>query len=343
MARILGSSVTMLLLLGCGQPASRSFITGQPSHPRAFQSGCNPEYALAATLQGAGGAWYHVPSHAVSESVWSALWDHTALTPALRTPSESLMQALLRKMDILADNIANAETVGFKRTRVFIESQATETNDAIAEEGSGLPIPFEGVPVAGSRAMVRTEIAFDQGSTLQASNLDVMIQGDGFFQVRLPDEQIGYTRGGHLVRTADGLITLAGTAELRLVDALVIPEWMPTNSVSIGSNGEVSALDEDGQIQVLGQLRLARFPNQSGLRRYAANVLVPTDASGVPVVGVPGEDGLGLLIPGHLERSNADFVSELLELRTTRQRFDATLVLLQLAAAGPSAGRTQAE
>ena len=106
--------------------------------------------------------------------------------------------------------------------------------------------------------------------------------------------------------------------------------------MSIGSNGEVCGLDQDGQIQLLGQLRLARFPNPSGLRRYTANVFLSTDAAGVPIVGVPGENGLGAIIPGHLEMSNADFVSELLELRTTRQRFDATLVLVRLAAEAPS-------
>jgi flagellar basal-body rod protein FlgG len=343
MSRILGAGVAMLLLLGCGQPASRPFVAAQPSPPHTFQGGRNADYALAATLQGAGGARYHLASHAVSDSVWSALWDQAALTPALRTASESLMQALLWKMDILADNIANAETISFKRTRVFIESQATETDDALAEEGSGLPIPSEGAPVAGSRATVRTEIAFDQGSALQASNLDVMIQGDGFFQVRLPDERIGYARAGHFVRNADGSIVLGGAQNLRLVDALVIPESIPTQNVTISSSGEVAGIDDDGQIQILGQLRLARFPNQSGLTRYGASVFLPTDASGLPVAGVPGEDGLGLLIPGHLERSNADFVSELLELKTTRQCFDATLVLLQLAAAGPSAGHTQTE
>ena len=192
MARILAASVTMLLLLGCGQATSRSLISAQPSHPRAVQGRSDADYALAATVQGVGGAWYHVPSHGVSESVWSALWDHAALTPALRTASESLLQALLGKMDILAYNIANAETIGFKHTRVFIETQTRKKNDGFAEEGSEVPIPSEGTPIAGVRATVRTDILFDQGSALQAGNLDAMIQGDGFFQVKLPDERIGY-------------------------------------------------------------------------------------------------------------------------------------------------------
>ena len=108
MSRILGASVAALLLLGCGQTASRSLISAQPSHPRALQGRSATDYALAATVQGAGGAWYHVPSHGVSESVWSALMDHAALTPPLRTTSESLLQALLRKMEILAYNVSNA-------------------------------------------------------------------------------------------------------------------------------------------------------------------------------------------------------------------------------------------
>lgn len=343
MARILGVTVTMVLLWGCGQTGSQSLIYGQPWYPRAVQGRSAADYALAATVQGAGGAWYYVPSHGVSESVWSALWDHAAMAPTLRTASESLLQALLGKMDLLAHNITNAETIGFKRTRVFIETQTTKKSDGLAEEGGEVPIPSEGTPIAGARATVRSDIVFDQGSALQAGNLDAMIQGDGFFQVKLPDGRMGYTRAGHFVRNADGLITPGGTQKLRLVDTVVIPESIPSSDVSIGSNGEVAGLDEDGQIRLFGQLRLTRFPNQAGLTRYTANVFVPTDAAGVPIVGVPGENGLGTIIPGHLEMSNADFVAGLLELRTTRQRFDATLVLVRLAATAPSAGHSVAE
>lgn len=343
MARILGVGVVTLLLLGCGQAANRSLIGTRASHPYAPQGGPAAGYALAATTPGVDRAWHRVPSHAVSENIWSALLSRAALTPALRTASESLLQSQLRKMDVLADNIANAETVGFKRTRVFIETRGTTAGGGSVQEGSEPGAPSEGAPIAGGRATVRTEILFDQGSALEARNLDVMIEGYGFFRVKLPDGRIGYTRAGHFVRTADGVIVPNVGQGLRLVDTLVIPEAMATDDVWIDSSGEVSGVDEDGEAQIIGQLRLARFPNPSGLRRYTANVFLPADAVGVPIVGVPGEDGLGMLIPGCLERSNADFVSELLELATTRQRFDATLVLLRLAAAAPAAGQSLTE
>lgn len=320
MVRILNISIVAVLLCGCVQTADWSVFSARPACLRAIQGPTVADYALAAAVRCAGGASYDARPQDVSEAVWSKLWDNAALSPALRTSTESLMQALLRKMEILTYNVSNAETVGFKRTRVFIEMQAAE-----------------GTSTGDERVTVHTEIVFDQGSALQAGNLDAMIAGDGFFRVKLPDGRIGYTRAGHFVRNAAGVITLGGIQGLPLADAVAISEVTPASDVSMGSNGEVSGLDEDGEIQILGQLRLARFPNPSGLRRHAASIFVSTDEAGAPIVDVPGENGLGAIIPGHLEMSNADFVTEANELATTRQRFDATLVLVRLAAAGPPA------
>jgi flagellar basal body rod protein FlgG len=343
MSRILGASVIMLLLLGCGQTASHPSVSAQPPQVYTARERCSADGVLAAAVRDTGGAGYYAPSHPASEGVSAALWDHAALTPALRTASESLVQALLRKMEILAYNVSNVETIGFKRARVFIETQTTEANGGLARTGSEPGSSPGETATAAERVTIRSEIVFDQGSALRAGNLDVMIQGDGFFQVRLADERIGYTRAGHFVRSADGSIMVGGTPELCLVNNLVIPESIPTQDVAISSRGEVSAVNNDGQIQILGKLRLARFPNQSGLSRHGPRVFLATGAAGAAVVGAPGENGLGLLLPGHLELSNADFVSEMLELATTRQRFDATLVLVRLAAVGPSAHQSPAK
>jgi flagellar basal-body rod protein FlgG len=171
-------------------------------------------------------------------------------------------------------------------------------------------------------ALSNTQIRFTQGSAMQTGlGLDAMIQGDGFFQVELPDGRTAYTRAGNFVRNADGELVLGNSIGYRLKDTPTIPDDVSTDQVSIGSNGQVVALTPDGTQQVLGQITLARFANPGGLIQYGANVFLQSEASGDPTEAEPGLSGTGTLLPGTLELSNTEAVTELVELIKTQRVF----------------------
>ena len=242
------------------------------------------------------------------------------------------MQALSTKIDVIANNIANAETVGFKSSRanfqdLMYQLRAQPGAQTSAETSSPLPNQV-GLGVAISNTQVR----FTQGSAMQTGlSLDAMIQGDGFFQVELPDGGTAYTRAGNFVRNADGELVLGNSIGHRMKDSPVIPEEISTEHISIGANGEITALDADGTQSVLGQIELARFANPSGLIQNGANLYLQSEASGEPVAGVPGADGLGTLLPSTLELSNTEAVTELVELIKTQRVFQMNSQTIQTA------------
>jgi flagellar basal-body rod protein FlgG len=241
------------------------------------------------------------------------------------------MQALSTKIDVIANNIANAETVGYKASRVNFQDLLYQIRTQPGVQTSTETTSPLGTQIGLGVLVSNTQIDFKQGSAMQGTNTDAMIQGDGFFQVELPDGRTAYTRAGNFVRNSDGELVLGNSMGYRLKDTPTIPENIPTESVSIGSNGEVSGLDESGTQQVLGQLQLARFPNPSGLIQYGANVYLESDSSGTPVEGNPGETGMGSIIPGHLELSTTEAVTELVELIKTQRVFQMNSQSIQTA------------
>ncbi len=241
------------------------------------------------------------------------------------------MQALSTKIDVIANNIANAETVGYKSSRVNFQDLLYQIRTQPGVQTSSETSSPLGTQIGLGVLVSNTQINFKQGSAMQGTNLDAMIQGDGFFQVELPDGRTAYTRAGNFIRNADGELVLGNSMGYRLKDTPTIPENIPTSDVSIGSNGEVVGLDENGQQQVFGQIQLARFPNPSGLIQYGSNVYLESDASGPPVEGQPGQDGLGSIIPGHLELSTTEAVTELVELIKTQRVFQMNSQSIQSA------------
>jgi flagellar basal-body rod protein FlgG len=241
------------------------------------------------------------------------------------------MQALSTKIDVIANNIANADTVGFKSSRVNFQDLLYQIRAQPGVQTSTETATPLGTQIGLGVLVSNTQIDFKQGSAIQGNNLDAMIQGDGFFQVELPDGRTAYTRAGNFVRNADGELVLGNSMGYRLRDTPTIPEEIPTSSVFIGSNGEISGLDESGEIQIFGQLQLARFPNASGLIQYGANVYVESAASGTPTEGNPGETGLGTIMPGHLEQSTTEAVTELVELIKTQRVFQMNSQSIQTA------------
>ncbi|MFQ5806191.1 MAG: flagellar basal-body rod protein FlgG [Phycisphaerae bacterium] len=241
------------------------------------------------------------------------------------------MQALSTKIDVIANNIANAETVGFKSSRVNFQDLLYQIRVQPGVQTSAETAVPLGTQIGLGVLVSNTQINFRQGSAIQGTNLDAMIEGDGFFQVDLPDGRTAYTRAGNFVLNADGELVLGNSVGYRLTDTPTVPENIPSDKVSFGSSGELSGLDENGQIQTLGQIRLARFTNPGGLIQFGSNVYLESEASGPPIEGEPGEEGFGTIMPGHLEQSATEAVTELVELIKTQRVFQMNSQSIQTA------------
>lgn len=232
------------------------------------------------------------------------------------------MQALSTKIDVIANNIANADTVGFKSARANFQDllyQIRAQPGVQTSEETSSPLPTQ---IGLGVALSNTQLRFTQGSVMQTGlSLDAAIQGDGFFQVELPDGGTAYTRAGNFVRNAEGELVLGNSIGYRLKDSPTIPDEIPTSQVSITPDGQVVAINADGEQEILGQFELARFPNPGGLIQNGANVYLQTEASGEPVEASPGLEGMGTLLPGTLELSNTEAVTELVELIKTQRVF----------------------
>jgi len=229
------------------------------------------------------------------------------------------MKAQELLIDVTANNLANVNTNGFKRSQVDFADQLYSTiQQAGSEMATGQPTPV-GLQVGSGVRPTGTTKLFTPGSVEQTGNpLDVAIQGDGFFQVLDSNGNERFTRDGALRRNADGtLVTMDGYA---LADGIQIPAGAA--NISIGHGGLISYSDETGITQTVGPMNLARFPNPAGLSSEGGNLYATTIASGDPVVGPPGQAGAGMLIGGQLERSNVEVVTEMIGLITAQRAYE---------------------
>jgi flagellar basal-body rod protein FlgG len=181
----------------------------------------------------------------------------------------------------------------------------------------------------GTRA-ASNEIIFSQGNFIQTSNpLDLVIQGRGFFQVRLPSGEIAYTRAGSFHLDRDGnLVTLDGDP---IEPQITIPP--DAQSITVAADGTVS-YTQPGQTaaQLAGQIQLANFQNPAGLNSIGRNLFLPTDASGDPTIGTPGgQEGLGTLLQGYLEQSNVSVVEEFINLIVSQRAYEANAKIVKAA------------
>ena len=237
---------------------------------------------------------------------------------ALRTAASG-MTAQQIYVDVIAHNLANVNTTGFKKGRANFEDLLYETLQAAGSNAGGgrPPAPLQ---VGHGARLVSTAKVFSQGdSEVTGQPLDVAIEGGGFFQVELPDGTTGYTREG--VLSVDGQGRLVTPRGLALTPAITFPE--DTVSILINAQGRVIARTAASTTETeLGQLLLARFVNPAGLEATGGNVLRETPASGTPIVGAPGELGVGTLRQGALERSNVDAVEEMVNLIVAQRAFE---------------------
>lgn len=230
------------------------------------------------------------------------------------------MQAQQLNLDTIANNLANVNTTGFKRNRVDFQDLLYQIlTPAGTRVAAGAEAPT-GVQVGHGTRPVATQKIWSQGNFQQTENpLDLIIEGDGFFQLARPDGTIAYTRAGAFKRDSQGQIV--NSEGYVLQPAIRIPE--DAVSISIGSDGSIS-VTVAGQTaaQQLGQIELARFVNPAGLNAVGRNMFLATGASGQPQTGIPDDKGFGSINQGFLEMSNVSVVEEMVQLIAAQRAFE---------------------
>lgn len=234
--------------------------------------------------------------------------------------SKTGLAAQDRQLATISNNLANVGTVGFKRDRAVFEDLLYQNQrQPGGQQTQETQLP-SGLQLGTGVRVVATQKEFTEGNiqvTEQA--LDVAIDGRGFLQVLQPDGTIAYTRNGQLQINGEGQL-VNGDGYL-LEPAIIVPEGV--NKITIGTNGTVNAYTPGvADPQQLGDITLADFINPSGLQAIGGNLFVETVASGNPLQGIPGENGMGALKQGMLESSNVDIVEEMVNMITTQRAYE---------------------
>jgi flagellar basal-body rod protein FlgG len=229
------------------------------------------------------------------------------------------MTAQQMMIDVIANNLANINTPGFKRSQIdFQDLLYIKMRESGTEVASGINAPG-GLEIGSGVRAASTIKVFTAGELENTGRkLDIAISGDGFLQVVLPNGDIRYTRDGALQTNATGqLVTTTGYL---IEPAITVP--IDAVSIDIGKEGGVNVVDAAGTSSVVGTIQLVRFPNQSGLSSEGDNLLAQTEASGTPTTGTAGQNGFGTIQAGFLEKSNVQMVSELVNLITAERAYE---------------------
>ena len=235
--------------------------------------------------------------------------------------SSTGMLGMQTQIDTTANNIANVNTIGFKKSRAEFADLMYRVQEYAGTSTSGTTKSPTGIEVGlGVRATAINKI-FSEGSLKQTdNNLDVAITGKGFFKMELPDGTEVYSRNGAFKMDENG--SIVNSDGYKLIPEVVIPE--DATNISIGSDGIVT-VTQPGQAQAtqIGQILTTNFINPAGLHAMGDNLFIETDSSGQPIDGTPGVDGLGVLRQGFVELSNVQLVVELTDLITGQRAYDA--------------------
>ncbi|PYS40926.1 MAG: flagellar basal-body rod protein FlgG [Acidobacteria bacterium] len=230
------------------------------------------------------------------------------------------LEAQQLNIDVIANNLANVNTAGFKLSRAEFEDllyQNLRASGAASSTSTDLPV---GLQVGLGSRPVATSRLFTQGEFRQTGNpLDFVIEGQGFFQVRLPSGETAYTRAGSFHLNREGSLV---TAEGNLLDPQVtIPADAQT--VTVGSDGTVSVTQPgQAQAQQVGTIQLATFPNPAGLNSIGKNLFLTTSSSGEPITGTAGENGIGTINQGFVEQSNVNVVEEMVNMIVGQRAYE---------------------
>jgi len=230
------------------------------------------------------------------------------------------LDAQQTRMTVIANNLANVNTTGFKRDRATFEDLLYRSVRQGGAQTSADTAAPTGLLLGTGTRVVATEKLHAQGNLIQTQNaFDLAISGEGFFQILQPDGTLAFTRDGGFKISGEGV--LVNSSGYRLQPELAIPQNAQT--ITIGADGTVSiqAFGE-AQAQTIGQIQLARFLNPSGLQAIGENLFRETTSSGPPQVGIPSQQGNGQLIQGALESSNVNVVEEMVSMIETQRAYE---------------------
>lgn len=228
------------------------------------------------------------------------------------------MEAQQMQLNTISNNLANANTTGFKRAKIEFQDmlyQSQREAGAQTADGNSLPSSIE---MGNGAQVVSTARVFTQGTLKQTGEqMDMAIDGNGFLEVELPDGRTAYTRSGALKAGPDGrVMTSSGYPVLSNFQPL--PEGV--ENVTITTSGNVTVRTADGEQTF--RIQLARFNNPGGLRSMGGNLYLPTTGSGPAELGNPGENGYGRMLQGYLESSNVNVVEEMVNMITTQRAYE---------------------
>jgi len=241
--------------------------------------------------------------------------------------SKTGLEAQQTQLDVIANNLANVSTNGFKRSRAVFEDLLYQTLRQPGAQSSQQSQISSGLQLGTGVHPVSTERIYTQGNLQNTGNsLDIGIQGPGFFQIQMPDGTAGYTRDGSFQVNAQGQIVTGSGHPLQ--PAVTIPP--NSQSITIAKDGTVSAALQ-GQIKPsqVGTIQLATFINPAGLQAFGENLFQETASSGTPNTGTPGANGVGVLNQGYVETSNVNVVEELVNMIQTQRAYEINSKAIQ--------------
>jgi flagellar basal-body rod protein FlgG len=235
------------------------------------------------------------------------------------------MESQQLNLDVISNNLANVNTTGFKKSKIEFQDLLYENiRSPGADQGSGAQLPT-GLQVGhGARAVATTRIFTEGELTQTGERLDMAIQGDGFFQVTMPDGTLAYTRDGSLKTSSSGAIT---TSDGLPVGNGFQPIPTGTTAVNISNNGQVTTTGANGTQNF--QVTLVRFANPAGLQSIGRNLYLETPASGAPETGNPDEGGFGSLQQGYVEMSNVKVVEEMVNMIVAQRAYEVNSKAVQ--------------
>ena len=240
------------------------------------------------------------------------------------------MQAQEMNVDNIANNLANANTVGYKYRRAQFQDLMYQSVLQPGSASSQQTVTPAGLQLGLGARPTSNEIIFTEGAFSETDNpLDVVIQGNGFFQIQQPNGQLAYTRAGQFQLDMNG--NIVNSSGYPLQPQITIPA--AATSITVASDGTVSyTLTGQTAAQTAGQIQLANFQNPAGLNSIGQNCYLPTDASGEAVLGTPGgAEGVGTLLQGYTEQSNVSIVEEFINLIAAQRAYEANSKVVKAA------------
>ncbi len=239
------------------------------------------------------------------------------------------MEAQQLNVDVIANNLANVNTTGFKRSRADFQDLLYQTLRDAGASSSNSTIYPTGMQIGLGTRNAAIQKIFQQGEFQQTQNpMDFAIEGRGFFQILQPNGETGYTRAGSFKQDEQGrLVTSDG---FPLIPQITIPA--DAMNITIGSDGTVSVVQagQNASTQI-GQIQLVAFPNPSGLKSIGRNLYTETISSGSPTTGTPGENGIGTIAQGFLELSNVSISEELINMIVGQRAYEINSKAIQTA------------